>query len=374
MRHVIRRFVRVPILAALVVATFALAAPASAAPGEGAVYALSNAAAGNSVLVFHRAADGSLAPAGSVPTTGLGTGSGLGSQGALTLSGGRLFAVDAGSNQITDFSVSGDGLTLTHLDTVGSGGVGPISVTVKGRLLYVLNQGNGSNAGNVTGFRIGHDGSLHQIPGSTRPLSAASVGPAQVQLSPNGRVLVVTEKNTNLIDTYTVSHTGLATGPMTHPSSGQTPFGFAIRGKRIFVSEAFGGAANASAVSSYRYGNDGSLETISPSVPTTETAACWVVVTGNGRYAYDSNTGSNTVSGFRVGPNGKLRLLDADGATGHTGGAPADAALAAGSAFLYTRDGSGNDISAFAVNGDGSLTPVAGIGGLPAGAVGLAAS
>ncbi|MFL5797617.1 MAG: lactonase family protein [Actinomycetota bacterium] len=371
MRHRRARALATVAFAALTALAFVTGPAASAAPGAGAVYVLTNQAA-NAVQVYQRAPDGSLTFSGDFPTTGAGTGAGLGSQGSLVLKGGRLFAVDAGSNQISDFSVGGAGLTLTHLDTVGSGGVSPISLAVKGSLLYALNAGDASHAGSITGFRVHDNGTLHAIPGSARPLSADSVGPAEVLFSPNGRVLVVTEKNTNLIDTYAVGSSGLATGPTTHPSSGQTPFGFAARGRRLFVSEAFGGATDASAVSSYRIADDGSLHVISASVPTTETAACWVVVTPDGRYAYDSNTGSNSVSGFRIGPNGSLRLLDADGKSGDTGGAPADAAVAAG--FLYTNDGAGHDISAFAVNGDGSLTPDSGATGLPPGAVGLAAS
>ncbi len=369
MRHRRARALATATFAALTALALVVGPTASATPGSGAVYVLTNQAA-NAVQVYARAPNGSLSLSGDFPTTGAGTGAGLGSQGSLVLKGDRLFVVDAGSNQISDFSVGGGGLALTHLDTESSGGVMPISLTVKGSLLYALNAGDASHAGNITGFRIREDGRLHAIPGSTRPLSADSVGPAEVLFSPNGRLLVITEKNTNLIDTYTVGPSGLATGPTTHPSSGQTPFGFAARGERLFVSEAFGGAPDASAVSSYRVGT---LGVISPSVPTTETAACWVVVTGNGKFAYTTNTGSSSISGYRIRPNGVLRLLDADGKTGNTGGAPIDMALAAGDTYLYSNDSSGHDISAFVVGGDGSLTPIAGAAGLPPGAVGLAA-
>src|SRR5436305_1920706 len=69
----------------------------------GAVYTLTNAAAGNRVAVFDRASDGALTPAGTYSTGGLGSGDGLGSQGALALSQGNkwLFAVNAGSNEIS---------------------------------------------------------------------------------------------------------------------------------------------------------------------------------------------------------------------------------------------------------------------------------
>src|SRR5262245_8133216 len=162
----------------------------------GAVYVLSNQADANRVLVFDRLRDGSLAAAGSAPTGGFGTGSGLGGQGALTLSRNRqwLFAVSAGSDELSVFRVGNDGLTLT--DIAASGGDQPISVTSVDGLVYVLNAGG---AGNIAGFTLSEDGRLTPIAGSTRPLSGAAVtGPAQIQFDPAGEQLLVTEKMTNL--------------------------------------------------------------------------------------------------------------------------------------------------------------------------------
>jgi len=70
-----------------------------------------------------------------------------------------------------------------------------------------------------------------------------------------------------------------------------TPFGFDFAGNhRLIVSEAFGGAVDASAVSSYRVDGDGDVDVVSASVPTTETAACWIEISQNRRYAYTTNT------------------------------------------------------------------------------------
>jgi 6-phosphogluconolactonase len=339
--------------------------------GGGVVYTLSNAASGNAVLVFARAADGSLTPAGSFATGGLGTGSGLGSQGALILArrGELLFAVNAGRNTVSSFRVDNGRLNL--VSTVSSGGAMPISVTAYDRLLYVVNAGG---AGNITGFRIGHRGELTPIPNSTRPLSSAAAGPAQVEFSPGGRLLIVAEKMTNVLSAYRVQRDGRASGPIVNPSNGATPFGFAFdRRGHLLVSEAFGGAPDASATSSYDVRRDGTLRVISGSVGTTETAACWLVVTRDGRFAYVTNTGSASVSGYRVGRDGSLTLLDADGKTGTTGGSPIDAALSGGSRYLYTLDASSHTITGFRVRSNGSLEPVGQTGGLPASAVGLAA-
>ena len=339
-------------------------------PRAGAVYVMTNGAAGNQVRMYERSTDGSLGAFTAFATGGTGTGAGLGSQGALTLSsdGRWLLAVNAGSNDVSVFRVGNSGLTLTDRDP--SGGMTPISVTVSGSLVYVLN-GGGTN--NITGFHLNNQGQLTQLSGSSRPLSTASPGPAQVQFTPDGDQLVVTEKSTNRILTYDVGPDGRASQPTVHASAGTTPFGFAFAGRDVLaVSEAFGGAANASAASSYSLGK-GFFEVVSASVPTTETAACWAVATRNGRFVYVTNTGSGTVSGYSVANDGALTLLDANGVTGVTGGAPADAALSHDSRFLYVLTGGVLAVRAFAVAADGSLTPVAGASGLPAGSVGIAA-
>ena len=366
------RLTALAVTAAIGVALLVLAAPATASGGRGAVYTLTNSASGNAVAVFDRAADGSLTPDGTVATGGLGTGAGLGSQGAIVLDHGRLFAVNAGDDTISMLRVGHRGkVRLT--DVAPSGGAAPISLTVHGRLVYVVNAGDASTPANISGF-LARRGHLVPLLGSSRPLSSARPDPAQVEFSPNGRQLVVTEKATNLIVTYAVGKHGYASGPNAQPSAGETPFGFAFdKRSRLIVSEAFGGAPEASALSSYSLARNGTITPITPHVATTETAACWVVVTKNGRYAYTTNTGSNSISGYRIGGAGGLTLLDADGVTAATGATPIDLALSRGSRFVYSLNSGAREVEGFAVNADGSLNVLGAVGGLPTGAVGLAA-
>ena len=212
---------------------------------------------------------------------------------------------------------------------------------------------------------------LSPIAGSTRALPGNA--PAQVSFANHGATLVVTEKGSNTIVVYSLDD-GVISGPVTHPSSGMTPFGFAFAGRDLLiVSEAFGGAPDASAVSSYHL--DGSdPDVVSASVPTTETAACWTVVTRNGRFAYVTNTGSGSITGYAIGRSGSIERLNGNGVTGSTGAgsSPADAAFSSSSQYLYARNGNGT-ISAFAVAANGALTPIAGAAGLPAGAAGIVA-
>lgn len=359
-----------PAAAALLVSsTLALGQPgANAAPG--AVYTETNDAAGNAVLVFPRGARGELGAPTAVPTGGLGTSAGLGNQAAVVLSANEkwLMAVNAGSHSISVFAVGRDGLQLT--DVADSGGLLPISIAEHRGLVYVLNAASDA----ITGFTLDNDGHLTPLSGSTRALSGVGTGPAQVGFSPDGEVLVVTEKATNSLVTFLVDRDGLASDGLVQPSSGPTPFGFAF-GKRdqLFVSEAFGGAPGQSAISSYAVNGDGTLTTAAASVPTTQTAACWVVVTPDGRYAYTTNAGSASISGYRIAFDGGLTLAPATGRAGDTGAGPIDLALAHNGRFLYSLDGGSHSLSAFEVTSDGTLRRLASAPAVPATANGLAA-
>jgi 6-phosphogluconolactonase len=342
----------------------------------GAVYTLSNEVTFNEVIVFRRAANGSLQRASSHATGGSGSGDGLGSQGALVLSDDRhwLYAVNAGSNELSVFFVQGELLYL--VDCIPTGGVRPISVTVRGGVSYVLHAGNATTPGGIVGFRQRSDGTLASLKSSAQPLSGAAVGPAQISFSPSGRALLVTEKGTSKIDEYRVDGSGRAGAPLVHASAGMTPFGFAItrRGQAI-VSDAFGGAAGAGAVSSYQLDGVSGLSTVSAAVADTESAPCWVVLAKNDHVAFVSNTASGSVSAYGVGDDGSVALLGGGARAGQTGegSKPIDMALTRNDAYLYVLDSGTAKLSAFRVGSAGTLTLAGTTDGLPATAVGLAA-
>jgi len=336
----------------------------------GAVYTMSNATDANRVVSFSRSAGGELKPAGIYPTGGKGTGAGLGSQGALALTdnGRWLLVVNAGSNEISVFSVRNDALVLT--DVAWSGGSRPISVTVADNLVYVLNNGGASGSSdNISGFYLSEKGQLHALPGSTRLLSGANIGPAQVSFGLRGDALIVTEKNTSLIDSFVVDDSGRA-GPLTStPSSGSTPFGFAVSSRGfLLVSE-----AASSALSSYQLHASGSPSLVTGSLLNQQAAACWAVLSKDEKFAYTANAASNSISGYRVASNGSLALLNANGLTAIADNHPLDMAVSDDGRFLYSLNSTSKTIVGFRVGEDGSLTRVSDVGGLPAAAGGLVA-
>ncbi len=342
----------------------------------GVVYVMSNQDTGNSVTVFNRAADGGLTRVKTFPTGGVGAGNSINSQidpltsqGSLALSGDRrfLFAVDAGSNEISVLAVMDE--TLEVVDRMGSQGIRPISVTVHDNLLYVLNHDDST----IAGFSVANNGKLTALAATATPLEGTNTDPAQVSFTPSGTQLVVTEKATSVIDVFAVDGSGHVGPPMKNNSNGQVPFGFTFAGQDLLiVSEA------SNAASSYRIEKDGSLTVVSGSVPTEEDAACWAVVnsTADPRFAYVSNAVSGSITGYRIDPTGTLSRLNRDGHTGVTRDSHAalDSAVSSDGSFLYVLTGGFNVqsdqavpcnkmiISAFRIEADGSLDALPGFG------------
>jgi 6-phosphogluconolactonase (cycloisomerase 2 family) len=346
-------------------------ASVAGAAAVGGVFVTTNAASGNAVVAFARAADGSLTPSGTFATGGVGIGGTLdplASQGALVLSENarRLYVVNAGSNSISTFAVSGGALTL--LGTVPSGGTLPVSLSVSRDRLFVLNAG--SNA--VAELAIGSDGTPAATPTATASLGTPASGASTISVTPDGRFVLVTERDANAIDVFAVAPNGALSAAVKTSSSGATPFGFDFtpRGQAV-ISEASG------AVSSYALNADGSLTLVSASESTHQAATCWLVVTKDGRFAFAVNSASGSISAYAVAADGSLQPLSADGRSAVTGAgtAPIDLGLSRDGRFLYVLNAAAGGIGAFATDNQGGLATIPGASGLaPASGVqGLAA-
>ncbi len=349
-----------------------VASPAVGTVGTqaGAAFAMTNAI-DNEIITYTRAADGSLTMAGTVSTRGNGIGVDLDTQGGLQMSSDHkyLYAANAGSDDVTVFAINGT--DLTFLQKVYAGDQ-PNSITIHEDLLYVL---DGSVAGNgILGFEVAANGTLTEIPKSFRLLSSPIAVPGQVAFSPDGRMLLVTEKTTNVllppknaIDVFRVGNDGLASAvPKRVASYGLRPFSLAFRNDhQLVVVESFNAAPGASAVSSYRLTDNGGLKVISGSVRNRQTDVCWVVITDDGRYAYVANFGSGTISSYRFN-NGKLHLMRGKAAFLGALSQPVDLALSADSDFLYLLLRGTGAVAAFDIQQDGSLKSLGVVkGGLP---------
>ena len=278
MRFVTSRKPSMIVLAAAAAAAAAVAVPAAASAAAGTsgvvghVYVNDNTAGTNTIAVFDRHAGGALtAHAGSpFAAGGAGTGAGLASQGALQISpGGRfLIAVDAGSNQISVLRIMpGGSLKLVSGGVVSSGGVLPVSIAIHGDLVYVANSGTGGS--NYTGFRLGRNGRLAPIAGSTVALPN-SAQPGDVLFNSTGRKLAGARVGTSQIDSFTVGANGRLTAApgSPFPAQGLGPFGSEFRPTnphQLFVSNAHNTGAGSGTVSAFRDSANGTLTSIGSS-------------------------------------------------------------------------------------------------------------
>jgi hypothetical protein len=376
-------------------------------PVADAVYTMSNAKAGNTILGFLRDSDGSLEPmATSFSTGGAGSGRSLGDQGGLAydLSTNRIYAVNAGDDTFSYFTVQPNGSLGPATRVPPTAGlVRPKSVTFRGDSVYVLYEGDASTPSSIAGYDVA-GGTAALVPGSRRTLSnsARSVDPAQIAFTPDGTALVVTEKQTGVggsvsgqgsIDLVRIAPNGStesiaffsAAAPSTPDGAPATPYGFAFSGETLVVAEAgydgigafTGGASRVAAIKG--------VTAFRPTDP----APCRVCVTGN--LAYVANARGPSISGFVVAASGGLSPIGTEhhAVVATTGRAPrgdagaiegpTDLAASQDGRFLYVLDAMVPSIGVFAIGptgaldrvGSADLTPPA--AALPAGAVGLVA-
>jgi 6-phosphogluconolactonase (cycloisomerase 2 family) len=369
------------LLGAATAASASTAGGSTGSPVVGYTYIDGNTAAANTIDGFAQHADGSVTPLPGSPFAagGVGLGTGLASQGAIqaTPDGRYLLAVDAGSNQISVLRVTAGGVPKLVGRPVSSGGVQPVSVAIsRTGLVYVANSGAGGSG--YSGLRLGWDGRLTPIPGSTVSVPAAA-GLGDVFFNGWGNHLIGTRTGTSQIDSFNVAPSGrlfAAQGsPFTGQGLGQLGAEFSpANPSQLFVSNAHNGAGLGT-VSAYRDGFFGRLSSIGNSpYADGQTAPCWVEISHDGRYLFTVNTGSGNVSSYAIHPDGSLALIGSVPISG--GGADIDARLSPDGKTLSV-DGSGNHIlSVFAVHG-GTLTEVPSsptplpAGGAPAGIVNI---
>lgn len=342
-------------------ALFASPAQAAADHSHGVVFVETDNTAGNSVVAYDTANEGTLTQAGTYATGGLGgvlAGSVVdhtASQGSLVLDRVHelLYAVNAGSNTVSVFDVHGD--RLVRHQVISSGGTFPVSIALHGSLVYVL---NGRDGGSIQGYlRIGR--TLVRIPAWHRSLGLDATltpeftnTPAQIAFTPDGSQLVLTTKaNGNNIDVYAINAFG---GPAAHPTvnnePGGVPFAFAFDAhSNLVVAE-----TGTNSIASFHLHHNGTVTAIDQAA-TGQAATCWVAT--DGTHFYTSNAGSATASGYTDHGDGTLHAL---GNTATDAGT-VDAATSSDGRFLYVQAGANGIVDAFRIGADGDLTAIGSI-------------
>src|SRR5215213_6840627 len=304
------------------------------------VFVQTNELTGNEIVVYRRRHDGSLQRAGTYATGGSGGAAApgtesdrLASQGSLAYDREHklLIAVNAGSNTISVFRVRGPRLTLESV--LPSGGQFPASIAVHDELVYVLNAGG---AGSVQGFRI-HHRRLSPLTGSARSRGLANSSPPNFLMSPGqvgftpdgGRLLVTTKASTSSIDVFQVGADGrLSAAPVVNPSATPVPFAFTFDPVGRLVM----GEAGTSSVTTYTINGNGTLAD-ARSLSDHQVALCWIQRVGDVYYV--ANTGSNTLSAYRIDATGQPSLVTPSGIVATTEAGPIDLTPSSDGRYLY---------------------------------------
>lgn len=347
------------------------------------VYTVGNEVDKNEVIAFDLDKRGKPYEIGRFDTQGTGTGAPLGNQAALTTDASDrwLFAVNPGDGSVTSFRLQEDGLEFVN--RIPSGGTRPLSVTVFGTLVYVLNEGDGESDDpyfrydNITGFRFTAGGILVAIAGSTRIIDDTQLtAPAQVGFNKSGTVLLVTEKATNTLTTFVMQPDGTpAALPVKRNSAVPTPFGFAFGDRDyVFITEANGGDTGVTA--SYRVDRDsGEVSNLVDLIEQGD-ATCWTVLSSDQTVGYSTNTGSGTVSLYRINFDGKIAgFFRGPRHTDYqvpTGAGVRDAVLTQDNQFLFTLNNGDGELRAFKVRPSGRIRS-SGTAFIPGSATGLVA-
>ncbi|WP_454062264.1 lactonase family protein [Candidatus Nitrospira salsa] len=348
--------------ATVLIATFGFSGLAQAI-----VYTASNEVNGNDVIAFDINSRGNLSEIGRFPTGGTGTGTPLGNQAALTTDASDrwMFVVSPGSGELTSFRLQTAGLQFVN--KVTSGGFRPLSVTVFGTLVYVLNEGSGNEQDprhmrydNISGFRFTAGGILVPIHNSTRIIDRTQLtAPAQVGFNKSGTVLLITEKATDTLTTFVMRRNGTPKRrPEKRPSFIPTPFGFSFSDRDfVNITEANNGGPGMTV--SYRI--DRETGEVSGRVGSIEqgTATCWTVLSSDQTIGYATNTGDGTISLYRINFDGTLEyFFPANQDTPiSTGTGVRDVVLTQNNQFLVTLNNGDGQIRGFFVNRTGAISP-----------------
>jgi 6-phosphogluconolactonase len=338
-------------------------------PVVGHLYVNDNTAGTNTIGGFDQHADGTLTPLAGSPFSagGAGTGTIVGSQGSLqaTDDGRFVLAADAGSNQISVLAIGSNGsLSPAPGGPVSSGGMEPVSIAVHEGLVYVANKGDGTTGSNYTGFTLADDGRLTPLTDSTVPLPPTAL-PGDILFNGTGKNLIgvevgTTDPSTFRIDSFLVGSDGRLTpaAGSPFPAEAAGPFGSEFSPTdphHLYVSNAHGGTNNGS-VSAFSVNPNAKVKPIGGSpFADGETAPCWVEISHDGRYLFAVNTGSTTISSYRILANGSLSYLTSTPFSSGLGIGPFDARLDVGGDYLYVVDAQIAKVSGFEVSG-GSLS------------------
>lgn len=312
--------------AALLAAAAMLLAPLTASAGERSsfdpaayhrhghtVYINANIVGGNAVLAYDIQADGSLKALSRSPFATSGHGfydpsfvlGPFDVDQEMAISRDVLYAVNAGSNDISAFRIAEDGsLSPLASQPFSSGGSTPVSIGVHDRYLVTVNsaqdpaQADDGSVPSLTASAIQFDGGLRLLNRTPSPL-AADAQPSQALTADTGPFVFNAEfpggghlnaffqrPNGKLVQTDSVML------PLEANNVQPLPLGLWANPLAPYL---YVGFVNTSEVGVYAVSEAGKLQFVHKA-SNSGVAVCWLRVSSDGKFLYTSNTGDNSMS------------------------------------------------------------------------------
>ncbi len=328
---------------------------------------------GNTITAYAVDANGVISPLSCSPinTGGTGVGGGLFGSNRIITTGDYLYATNAGSNDVSGFTVNQSTGCLTPISSkpFATGGTGSpngisLAATPDGKYLYAGNSGSQ----NITVFSIGSGGVLAQV-GS---LVSVAGGPAGMKVSPDGKYLVVAlplsgSATVNKIAVFSIGSTGGLTPVSGSPftSSGADASGVDIncQSNELFIGNALMGPAQVDVFNFPPSGGSMTEVSGSPfsgaSTPSVQNSSV-VKLSPDGSELFVSNQYSNSVTVFSVGTGGTLSLVAGSPFMSGVGQLPAGLATDQKGTFLYSANKTGSTVSSLAISAGGILSGASG--------------
>ncbi|WP_162176368.1 lactonase family protein [Enterovibrio calviensis] len=347
---------------------------------------MNNSAEDNTIVVYKRNGfDGTLEYMNSVSTGGQGSGiesvpgpgagtiDPLASNYAVVMSDNNraLFAVNAGSNEVSSFSVKRNA-DLKLMSTLDSGGENPVSVATTGNVVYVMNVNEGQSS--LQGFVFNRGGKLTPLPDSARDLTGRATA---IRFSEDGKHLIAAEVNTQRLQVFARDGRYLSEEATTFeyptPAEGRNvpnPFGietfkgadgqYLVVGEaRVFTQDGENDIQGGS-VSTFKIAHNGELDPISLDVSNGGSLAlCWVVFNEFTNRMFTANTASDTISNYYSTASGEANLTSGvafQEDDGQSGAGLTD--LFTTSKYVYQLYSAEGTVVTLAIKNDGSLVEV----------------
>jgi 6-phosphogluconolactonase len=304
----------------------------------------------------------------SVTGTWTGTGSaatGSGPQAvAVHPSGKFLYVANANSGTISAFSIDATTAALTPI--TGS----PFAVSTPPQSLAIDSSGNFLYVSTVTtttppmvgvhlllGFSISATGALTPIMQAQVLSNTTSIG---LTFAPTSEFLYAADAANDVTGYAANAATGVLTAVPGSPfPAGTAPFGIVASGKFVYVTNTGSGNVSGYAIDAISGGLTPVPMSPFASGLAPAPAPSAVVVEHTGKFLYIVNTGELDIAEFSISATtGGLSFLPTSPFVLPAGTVPTTAAVDAAGTFLYVVNKTGNNISIFVIQNNGSLNPL----------------